>query len=43
MAKKKKGKGSGNSVLDALTEMLSAMSPEEKMKLMVDQPSKPGN
>ena len=36
MAKKKKGKGSGNPVLDALTEMLSAMSPEEKMKLMVD-------
>ena len=43
MAKKKKGKGSGNPVLDALTEMLSAMSPEEKMKLMADQPSKPGN
>lgn len=36
MAKKKKGKGSGNPVLDALTEMLSVMSPEEKMQLMAD-------
>ena len=36
MAKKKKSKGSGNPVLDALTEMLSVMSPEEKMQLMVD-------
>ena len=36
MAKKKKGKGSGNPVLDALTEMLSAMSPEEKMQLMAN-------
>ena len=32
MAKKKKSKGSGNPVLDALSEM----SPEEKMQLMVD-------
>ena len=30
MAKKKKSKGSGNPVLDALSEMLSVMSPEEK-------------
>ena len=29
MAKKKKSKGSGNPVLDALSEMLSVMSPEE--------------
>lgn len=36
MAKKKKGKGSGNPVLDALTEMLSTMSPEEKMQLMAN-------
>ena len=36
MAKKKKSKGSGNPVLDALSEMLSVMSPEEKMQLMVD-------
>ncbi len=36
MAKKKKGKGSGNPVLDALTEMLSVMSPEEKMQLMAN-------
>ena len=36
MAKKKKGKNSGNPVLDALTEMLNGMSPEEKMMLMAD-------
>lgn len=36
MAKKKKGKSSGNPVLDALTEMLNGMSPEEKMMLMDD-------
>lgn len=36
MAKKKKSKGSGNPVLDALTEMLSVMSPEEKMQLMAN-------
>lgn len=36
MAKKKKSKGSSNPVLDALSEMLSVMSPEEKMQLMVD-------
>lgn len=36
MAKKKKGKGSGKPVLDALTEMLSVMSPEEKMQLMAN-------
>ena len=36
MAKKKKGKSSGNPVLDALTEMLNGMSPEEKMMLMAD-------
>ena len=36
MAKKKKGNSSGNPVLDALTEMLNGMSPEEKMMLMAD-------
>lgn len=36
MAKKKKSKGSGNLVLDALTEMLSVMSPEEKVQLMAN-------
>ena len=36
MAKKKKGKNSGNPVMDALTEMLNGMSPEEKMMLMAD-------
>ena len=36
MAKKKKGKNSGNPVLNALTEMLNQMSPEEKMMLMAD-------
>ncbi len=36
MAKKKKGNSSGNPVLDALTEMLNGMSPEEKMMLMDD-------
>ena len=36
MAKKKKSKGCGNPVLDALSEMLSVMSPEEKMQLMFD-------
>lgn len=36
MAKKKKGKSSGNPVLDALTEMLNGMSSEEKMMLMAD-------
>lgn len=36
MAKKKKGKSSGNPVMDALTEMLNGMSPEEKMMLMAD-------
>lgn len=36
MVKKKKGKSSGNPVLDALTEMLNGMSPEEKMMLMDD-------
>ena len=36
MAKKKNGKGSGNPVLDALTDMLGAMSPEERMQLMAN-------
>lgn len=36
MAKKKKGKNSGNPVLNALTEILNGMSPEEKMMLMAD-------
>lgn len=36
MAKKKNGKGSGNPVLDALTDMLGAMSPEERMLLMAN-------
>lgn len=36
MAKKKKGNSSSNPVLDALTEMLNGMSPEEKMMLMDD-------
>lgn len=36
MAKKKKGNSSGNPVMDALTEMLNGMSPEEKMMLMAD-------
>lgn len=36
MAKKKKGNSSGNPVMDALTEMLNQMSPEEKMMLMAD-------
>ncbi len=36
MAKKKKGNSSGNPVMDALTEMLNGMSPEEKMMLMDD-------
>lgn len=34
--KEEKSKGSGNPVLDALTEMLSVMSPEEKMQLMAN-------
>ena len=34
--KKKNGKGSGNPVLDALTDMLGAMSPEERMQLMAN-------
>lgn len=34
--KEEKSKGSGNPVLDALTEMLSVMSPEEKMLLMAN-------
>ncbi len=34
MAKNKKGKNSGNPVLNALTEILNGMSPEEKMMLM---------
>ena len=36
MAKKKNGKGSGNPVLDALTDMLGAMSPEERVQLMAN-------
>lgn len=36
MAKNKKGKNSGNPVLNALTEILNGMSPEEKMMLMAD-------
>ena len=36
MAKKTKGKNSGNPVLNALTEILNGMSPEEKMMLMAD-------
>ena len=36
MAKKKKGKSSGNPAMDALNEMLNQMSPEEKMMLMAD-------
>lgn len=36
MAKKKNGKGSGNPVLDALTDILGAMSPEERMQLMAN-------
>lgn len=36
MAKKKKGNSSGNPVMDALTEMLNQMSPDEKMMLTAD-------